>query len=444
VVVLELLLALILPQLAGIVPILNGTRISVVEALSGMSQAHPRLRKSWLDRRIESLRGLPRPTLLSVRNTFRRKGRLALTLITLTLGGAIFIGTFNTQGSLTDYIERLSRYFLADVNLSLNGPARIEEITQLLSEVPGVSHLEGWAAASAVLVRDDGSNGESVTLLAPPADSPLVDPILLEGRWLEPGDEAAITVNERFRESYPQLHVGDTIVMDIGGRDRELRVVGFFQMAGRSGGYLAYTTYEYLAPLIHQGNRSSTYRITADEPDLTLAEQKALGRAIEGRLTEAGFEVAQVQAGHNLTATTAGGLNILTGFLVMMATLIAVVGSIGLAGTMSLNVLERTREIGIVRAIGASDRSVTGLVMVEGALIGLMSWVLGVLLSFPISSAMSNAINLALFGAPASFIVSPTGYALWLVVVLALSVLASIFPARNASRLTIREVLAYE
>jgi putative ABC transport system permease protein len=444
VVVLELLLALILPQLAGIVPILNGTRISVVEALSGVSQTHPRLRKSWLDRRIEGLRGLPRPTLLSVRNTFRRKGRLALTLVTLTLGGAIFIGTFNTKAALTDYIDHIGRYFMADVNLTLKQPARLDEVEQLVRSVPGVKAVEGWGAASAVLIREDGSNGESVGLLAPPVDSPLVNPVLLEGRWLQPGDGAAIVVNERFRETYPDLKVGDTIKLDIGGSKKALEVVGFFQLSGRSGGYLAYTPYDYLASVLHQTNQASTFRITADQPGLTLAEQKALGRAIETRLTGAGFEVAQVQAGRNLTATTASGLDILTGFLVLMATLIAVVGSIGLAGTMSLNVLERTREIGIIRAIGASDRSVTGLVMVEGVLIGLMSWILGVLVSFPISSAMSNAINLSLFGAAASFVIAPTGYILWLVIVLVLSALASVFPARNATRLTIREVLSYE
>jgi putative ABC transport system permease protein len=443
-VLVELLIALIIPQLAGIVPILNGTRISVVEALSGISQANPRVGKSWLDRRIESIRGLSRPTLLSLRNTFRRKGRLLLTLVTLTLGGAIFIGTFNTQASLTDFISHISRYFIADVNLTLKQPARIDELEQLVREVPGVKDVEGWAAASGVLIREDGSNGESVALIGPPAASKLVDPVLLEGRWVQPGDQASIAVNEPFRETYPDLKVGDTVRVDVGGNQEDLRVVGFFQLSGKSSGYLAYTTYEYLAPLIHQAKRANSYRITAERTDLTIEEQEALGRAIEAHLTENGFEVAQVEAGQSLTATAARGLNILTGFLVMMATLIAVVGSIGLAGTVSLNVLERTREIGIVRAIGASDRAVTGLVMVEGVLIGLMSWVLGVLLSFPISSAMSNAINLALFGAPASFIVSPVGYALWLVIVLVLSALASVAPARRATRLTIREVLSYE
>jgi putative ABC transport system permease protein len=77
-------------------------------------------------------------------------------------------------------------------------------------------------------------------------------------------------------------------------------------------------------------------------------------------------------------------------------------------------------------------------------LIGLMSWLFGALLSVPIGSLMSNAINLSLFGAPAEFNLTPIGVSLWLGLVLALSTLASVGPARNATRLTIREVLAYE
>jgi putative ABC transport system permease protein len=437
---LELGIALVIPQLAGIVPILNGTRISVVEALSGLSQNKPRETK----RNRRSFRKLSRPMLLSLRNTFRRPGRLALTLTTLTLGGAIFIATFNVQSSLTRYIERIGHYFLADVTVNLNDSARISEVEQIIRKVPGVAHVEGWAATSAVLVKSDGKPGESVSLLAPPADSRLVDPVILEGRWFRPGDDAVIVVNERFRETFPELKLGDHINIKIFGKEKIVSVIGFFQMAGKSGGYLAYTTYEYLSVIIHQNNRANSFRVTGSRDTMSLESQKALGREIETSLKEHGYRITDVQAGRSLTATTASGLNILTGFLLMMAVLIAVVGSIGLAGTMSLNVLERTREIGIIRAIGASDRSVMELVMVEGLLIGLMSWVFGLLLALPVSSLMANAIILALFGATADFTFTPIGVILWGIVVVILSVFASVGPARNATRLTIREVLAYE
>ncbi len=441
---LQFVIALIVPPAAGFIPILQGTRVSVVEALSGYSQPRLNKRKHWIDRLLESIRGLSRPQLISLRNTFRRKWRLLLTLVTLTLGGAIFIATFNVQGSLNNYIGRIGKYFLADVNLTLGGNYRVAEIQDLLSNVPGVGQVEGWASARSELVRPDGSVGESIGLLAPPAGSKMVEPILLKGRWLIPGDENAIAVSERFLEVYPDLKPGDTLRLKINGDEVEFGVVGLFQLTGRSGGFVAYTTFETLTRLTHQPNSASSYRIMGDHPSLTPQEQTALGRRIENYLESQNIVVADVEEGYSLTNTASDGLSILTGFLLIMASLIALVGSIGLAGTMSMNVLERTREIGIMRSIGASDRAIINLVMVEGLLIGMISWFFGVLLAFPISTLLSNAINLALFGAPSGFTFTVTGLLVWLGVVLLLSVFASILPARNAASLTIREVLSYE
>jgi len=111
---------------------------------------------------------------------------------------------------------------------------------------------------------------------------------------------------------------------------------------------------------------------------------------------------------------------------------------------MSMNVMERTREIGVMRAIGASDRKIMTLVMVEGLIIGLISWFAGSLLAFPISYQLSSIVSLAIFKVPGNFALTANGFIIWLAAVLLLSVLASVLPARNAARLTIREVLAYE
>jgi putative ABC transport system permease protein len=448
-VIIQAVLALIMPQAAAWLPIWKGTRISVQEALSGMAagkkdknsenEASTPARRSSRFNRVFS-----RPLLISLRNTFRRKGRLALTLVTLTLGGAVFISTFNVQVSMSKYIEQISQYFLSDVNVSFDQPYRIAKIEGFLYEVPGVGHVEGWAAAHSELVLPDGSSGESVNLLAPPAGSKLVRPNLISGRWIKPGDRNAIVLVELFQTRFPDLKVGDTLQLQVNGDKTNWEVVGFFRFAGKNGGYTAYTDFDYLSELTGQANRATTFQVVGNRPSLTAADQDHLAQAIEARLKDEGIQVADITTGSFLTGIAGSGFNILITFLLFLAVLTALVGSIGLTGTMSMNVMERTREIGVMRAIGASDRILMKMVLTEGLLIGAISYVLGALLAFPISKLMADGISLALFEAPSTFGFTPVGFAIWLAVVVVLSFAASVIPARNASRLTIREVLSYE
>jgi putative ABC transport system permease protein len=286
--------------------------------------------------------------------------------------------------------------------------------------------------------------GEPVSLLGPPPDSALIEPILISGRWLLPDDQNAIVLNERFLSRFPDLQPGDPLRLRVNGEEVDWVVVGFFQFAGKSAGYLGYVPYETLSELIHLPQKAITYRVVARRPDLTLPEQEELGRALESYLRGKGYRITEVEVGLSLRQTASEGLNILTAFLLIMAVLTALVGSIGLAGTMSMNVLERTREIGIMRAIGATNPILLKLVIAEGMMIGLVSWVLAVGASLPITKVMSDTINVSLFDAPSNFSYTPIGPMIWLALVLVLSVLASALPARSATRLTIREVLAYE
>lgn len=78
-------------------------------------------------------------------------------------------------------------------------------------------------------------------------------------------------------------------------------------------------------------------------------------------------------------------------FLTMMSLLVLAVGGLGLLSTMSINVLERTREIGVMRAIGAGTKTVIALVVAEGELVGLLSWIVALILAGPIHHAPFRA-----------------------------------------------------
>jgi putative ABC transport system permease protein len=437
---LQVVIAVTVPLAAGFIPIYNGSRVTVQRAISGYNPPTGQ-NKPDTDKPGRSIRWISRPLLISLRNTFRRKGRLALTLFTLTMGGAIFIAVFNVRVALNQHLDNVSNYFLADVVASFDRPYRINEIAQAVMEVPGVQAIEGWAFASAEITQPDGSVVENLQLLAPPADSQLVKPILVSGRWIMPGDVNAIAVSESLLEIYPDLLPGDRLSLKIAGSEDLWTVVGIFKFVGGQGNF-GYTNYDTLASLLGLSGRAFSYRIALD--DHSEETQRAMSTTIDEYLRAAGYQVNEVEPGSNSMKIASEGLDTLIHFLLIMALLTALVGSMGLTGTMGMNVLERTREIGVMRSIGAIDWVVVKTVIIEGMIIGTISWFLGALISFPITSLLSSIISLAIFETQIEVAFTPEGFLIWLGLVLILSALASAVPARNAARLTIREVLAYE
>jgi putative ABC transport system permease protein len=386
---------------------------------------------------------LSRPVLLSIRNTFRRKGRLLLTLFTLTMAGAIFIAVFNVRDSMAVYMDRLMQHFMADVTLSFDRPYRAERIAQAAGQVAGVEKVEAWSGAAAEILDPQDNLLENLNLVAPPADTALLQPDMVAGRWIRPGDQRALVVSSAIYTVYPNLQPGDTLRLRVaGGRVEDWTVVGVFSFTRMLGDLLGYADYDYVSELLGTHGQSSSYRLMTNAH--SLESQQALCEAIDTHLRSLNLQVQNVEAGMVTREQATQAITILMVFLLSMALLTAFVGSIGLTGTMGMNVLERTREIGVMRAIGAVDLAIVKSVVIEGVLIGLISWACAWALSYPISFMMLRIISAATQSDPIALTYTLQGVFVWLGVVVLLSAVASVLPARNAARLTIREVLAYE
>jgi putative ABC transport system permease protein len=262
------------------------------------------------------------------------------------------------------------------------------------------------------------------------------------GRWLLPQDENALVIGNHLIKERPDLEVDDEVVIQIDDRETTWRIVGIYKMAGNVVPPIVYTNYEYLARVRNEIERVSNLRVVTAPQDA--ATQERVAKALEASFKEAGIQVSQVTTGTQLIRQNTATTDVLVVFLLVMAVLIAIVGGLGLMGMMSMNVLERTREIGVMRAIGASDGVIMLLVIVEGVLVGVISWVLGAVLALPISALLANVVGASMFQTPLDYVLSLDGFLVWLAGVLVLSAVASFLPARNAARLTIREVLAYE
>lgn len=457
--VIQILVGLLIPVIAGLVPVLNGSRVTVLRALSGgMAEEdgesavkhHDGEKRlpwlNWIQLKVTRLLAkrkihIPRPFVISLRNTFRRKGRLALTLFTLTMGGAIFIAVFNVRDTLHDYIGQIGKYFVADISLDFERPYRLAEIQQRVMDIDGVEHAEGWQFVSGEVLDDQGKVLENINIFGPPSDSQLIDPTLVAGRWIQEGDIRKLAISEGALKYFPGLQPGDTINLKIDGREEIWQVVGVFKFVDREG-MLAYAPYEYISKVNGLVNRAFSFRLVTDQHNRPYQDAKA--EELDKYFRDQGFKVRIAEAGQASLDTAVESLDILVVFLLIMAVLTAVVGVMGLTGTMGMNVLERTREIGIMRAIGADDRAVMRTVIAEGVFIGMISFGLAIVVSIPLTYLLSTIVSVAIFQTPIDVVFTLTGYTIWLGVVLALSALASVLPARNAARLTIREVLAYE
>ena len=442
-VVTQVLIAILIPLGAGFFPVNSGAKTSVRRAISNYRPVAQTAKRNLLNLNAKWFAWISRPILLSFRNTFRKRGRLLLTIFTLTVAGAVFIAVFNVRDSMSSVMGQLMQHFMGDVTVNFSQPYRVSKIEHTLLEIPGVKGVEGWGGAAGEIWDENDNLVTELSISAPPQDTNLLEPEFVAGRWLLPDEERAIVVSDTIYDFYPDLKPGDKLIVKIPGqREQPWEVVGIFRFVDMLGDPMAYANFEYIANQMHLPNQTASYRVITEYHDSS--SQRELTQRIDSHLNDRNFAVQSVQSGYLLQANATQAVNTLVIFLLIMAVLTAFVGSIGLTGTMSINVLERTREIGVMRTIGAVDVVIMQSVIIEGLFIGLITWLLAIGLSFPISSLLLTIIGEAMMGSAMTLSFTPLGILIWLGVVIVLSVFASIMPARNAARLTINEVLAYE
>jgi len=443
----QMIVAFVIPLLAALVPMLNTVRITVREALSDYGLGREGKQKHPFGRRqakttVSHLGFVSRPARISMRNVFRRKGRLILTLSTLILGGAIFIAVMNLFGTFDKTMSDVEKYFLADINVSFNRAYRYDEINALTQSVPGIKRAEGWMILNGEIVSADGETANELALVAPPADSTLIDPILTDGRWVQPGDENAVVIGNHLLSVRPDLKVGDWITIRINEKESEWHIVGIYRIPGNVIPPLVYVNYEYLSRLVNAPGDVYSLRIITDHRDQASVEQ--IAKQLQELYDKNKIQVGYVQLASEWRQQQTSQTDVLVYFMLVMAILTAIVGGLGLMGTMSINTLERTREIGVMRAIGASNWDIQMIVLLEGLTIGLISWAASLLFSIPITFVLTYGVGVAIFKAPLGFTFGVEGILTWLVSTLLIAALASALPARRASRLTVRDTLAYE
>lgn len=439
--VIELAVAILVPVLSALIPILNGTALTPAEAISDhvtTGSTNP------IDNMLAKLGGLSRPVLVAVRNTFRKKTRLAITLFTLTFAGTVFISMLNVRNGLLANIDELLNMDQYDILVSFAQPYSQEAVEKRL-ESPVVTDYEGWISTSVVRERPDFTDSPNYTLIGMYPDSVFVNPDMQSGQWLPPyssDNRFNVVIPSSMLADEPDLFVGGKIRFKVDDREEDWTIVGILDTNAQDSSNL-YAYYDSVARFNGTPNVISQVRLNID-PSVDISEYQQLSDELIVYLEDRNFDVINVFLTSDIIASITEGFNSLVIMLLGMAVLVAIVAGLGLTGTMSLNVLERTREIGVMRAVGAGSMSIRLIFMGEGVMIGIISFLIALPLSFFGTIAFSNMIGIALFGNSLPLIYTPVGIFVWLAIVLSVSSIASITPANRASQISIREAISYE
>ena len=442
----QVLICLVAPLIAAAVPLRQGMRITVREAISTFGLAGA---VGAVDRLVARVSRVPYAILLTVGNTFRNRRRVVIIEIALVVSGAIFMMVMGLNDATAyTFNEKLREVHNYQVTVATAEPVRSALLEETAMSADGATAAESWlvlgASARPAAQAEREVTDARVSVYGRPAQTGFYRPILRDGRDLTPADGAVAVVSGNIAAEKGWA-VGDTITLENNdGRTLDVEIVGLiFDPATNTAVHVPLATlqrawrYAGLTNALAVRTADSSAPAQTDTAKAVLAALEARGIATAPAGVFGANTIAEV------SANAGDGFAIILNLLAVMAVVIALVGGVGLSGVLSLSVLERRREIGVMRAIGASSRQVIRLFMGEGVLLGLISWAIALPLSIPLAYlfstfALSFALNQELV-----YRFTPAGAGLWLVIIVVLAMVAGALPARGAAKISVRESLAY-
>lgn len=434
VILIEILISFIIPILVTEIPIIRSSKITVKDALSdyGINQSQIKEKTTKMTPLFSML---PKPFVVSLRNTFRKKTRLIFTLLVMAIGGTGFIVALNVYASMYNTVDVRMNSLGYDIQVNMDSSVLKEELVSTLLSVDGVIEVEPWNGVNAAVSYEDGTYGNDFYIMAPPTGTKLMDvPKMYKGQWLSTSKKREVVINQTLQALEPDSRVGDVIELRIAGQNIPWKVIGISEEL--FGLPTAYVNSEVLAELIG----TNEYAVTAAVVTVP-GQVNEVAKDIEAKFYTEGLSIKTLEKLEEYRQVIEEHLLIIAVFLIIISSLVLIVGGLGLATTTSINVMDRTKEIGIMRAIGATRKTIINIIVAEGMFIGLMSWLIAIILSYPLSQFVSYNFGMVFFEAPLRFSTSTSGMLIWLFVAIIFAGLSSFYPAYKATQLEVKNMI---
>jgi len=385
--------------------------------------------------------------MLAFRNLWARKTRTLITASGIALGIAAMLAVSvmaaSTAQSLRDFFAQSSgRANLTVTESSSSGEGLASRTLYRVRAIDGVEDAVGSTLNRVSLIAKDKTLPFAVAGIDPEVDQQVRTYKVASGRFLERREKAHNILLVGKFASDRKIALGDTVTLLLpSGAEEKFKVIGLLsdEGAGRlENGSIGFANLEVAQDVFGRGNRFDQIDIVA-RPEIanSSARLNALKETLQNELGDK-FTVAFPASTGESISQAIGGLNLGLSFFGMIALF---VGMLLIYNTFQMTVAERTREIGMLRSLGASKGQILRLVLSEAAFLGLIGTLLGIavglFLSIPLVKLMSS-----MFGIPLeSFVVPTDGVVQAVIVGLTITLIASFLPAWQASRISPTEAL---
>ncbi|MBI2542193.1 ABC transporter permease [Candidatus Woesearchaeota archaeon] len=395
----------------------------------------------------------------ALQNFRKRKLRSGLTILSILIGITAIFALLSFGIGIKQYVNQLAeesggnKLFVQARGVGAPGTDEnfflSKDDVDFMGKMKGVDELVGMYFKVAEIKYNDQKRFYFVSGM----DTSKIDFIeetfsikIIKGRQLKKGDDdkATLGYNYQFDDKIFRnaVNVGDKVELN----GRRFEVIGFYEEVGNpQDDTNIYVTGEAFESLYPNSKDKFGFVMISSQKGVKPSE---LASRLEERLRkfkgqEGGKENFFVQTFEDALATFTTIINVINGMLVLIALVSLVVAFVNIMNTMYTAILERTKEIGVMKAIGARNNDILLIFVVEAGLIGLIGGILGVLLGYFISSIGGS------IAAASGFALLKPAYPLALIIgCLVFSLLvgaaAGFLPARRASKLKPVDALRYE
>ncbi|MBN1201894.1 MAG: ABC transporter permease [Anaerolineae bacterium] len=440
-----IVLGLLVPVLAALIPVLNGTRVTILDAITDMG-----ITANWGNTRLSQFVG-SWPVPISIRqalsNIIQKRGRLVLTGLTLMLAFAAYMGVTAAFSSMDSTIRDMFETFDYEIQMSMQEVEDFEAVSQLiLDNIDAVTRispgyvvsieLEGYEAPETPY---SGGPGQIQAIGLDPGAG-FVNFRLASGTgWEDDPTRKGVILNRSLATNIDKT-TGDEVTVTVGGQTYQYEVLGIDEWPFDA----IFFEWSELAAI-------AGYTNEAGQPNPGAVYIDLAGKQDADAVAEVIEELKQLAAAHNIQAIYANQpqneediLQLASSFGMMfnMTSLVmAAVGAIGLLAALSMAVFERQKEIGVMRAVGASSTAIIVQFLIEGILVGIIAWIVALPLSFLLSDALFSVVGMEDF---ITFKYPPLVAVQGLIGVVLIATGASIWPAMSAARKTVADILRYQ